>query len=246
MTMPPPPPTPPGWYPDPSGGRRYWDGSNWGPLTAPGDGQPVMPSPPPHTPYQPAAEPAKKSNGPLKAVLITGAVLLAGGAGVAALSNTGDKTSSSSSGASSASSRTQTVSPEVIARKAAEEKARLDPATYEALTPREFALIAKAPDAHVGEKVVLYGVVFQADAVTGANSILAKVDSVPHSARYEFDQTARLVAEDSSILANVVEDDFVTMWVEVAGSYNYDTQGGGNTTVPQFKLNIVNVTGSTG
>jgi len=30
----PPPPTPPGWYPDPSGGsaNRYWDGQTWGPV----------------------------------------------------------------------------------------------------------------------------------------------------------------------------------------------------------------------
>jgi hypothetical protein len=46
MTAPPPPPTPPGWYPDPTGvgGRRYWDGSAWGPAAS---------SPPP----QPASTP---------------------------------------------------------------------------------------------------------------------------------------------------------------------------------------------
>ena len=44
---PPPPPPPPGWYPDPSGiGRRYWDGSTWGPQDSP-------PTPPTATPTRP-------------------------------------------------------------------------------------------------------------------------------------------------------------------------------------------------
>jgi Protein of unknown function (DUF2510) len=32
MTQPPPPP---GWYPDPPGGQRYWDGSQWTDQRAP-------------------------------------------------------------------------------------------------------------------------------------------------------------------------------------------------------------------
>lgn len=36
----------------------------------------------------------------------------------------------------------------------------------------------------------------------------------------------------------------VTLYVEVVGSISYDTQIGGNTTVPKFFANIVDVTGS--
>lgn len=34
----PPPPPPPGWYPDPTGTIRWWDGWSWGPVANPGGG----------------------------------------------------------------------------------------------------------------------------------------------------------------------------------------------------------------
>ena len=46
-------------------------------------------------------------------------------------------------------------------------------------------------------------------------------------------------AGQSNILTNVVKGDLVTMHVEVIGAYSYDTQIGGNTTVPQFQVNII-------
>jgi len=72
MTTSPPSP-PPGWYPDTSGGSRYWDGSAWGPLTAPeGNLPPTSPSGlsssssfPPYAPTQPAALPNYQPQPPL-------------------------------------------------------------------------------------------------------------------------------------------------------------------------------------
>ena len=247
MTMPPPPPPPPGWYPDPSGGSRYWDGSAWGPLTAPSADLPPAapispPTPPLEMPGQPlAAPPEVKKKSPLKALLITGAVLLLGGACVAAIGNNGSKLSSSSG----STTPWPTVTPEEIqAQKAAADRARLDPATYEEVTPREFALIAKDPDANRLRKLVLYGVVTQFDPATGTKGFRANTDAVPHPKSYDFDQNTILAASDPSILDNVVEKDFVTLWVSGAESYTYDTQMGGSTTVPKFTVNIIKVTGS--
>jgi hypothetical protein len=41
---------------------------------------------------------------------------------------------------------------------------------------------------------------------------------------------------DESRLADYVQDDVVEMWVEDRGSYSYDTQAGGSTTVPMFHV----------
>ena len=51
-----------------------------------------------------------------------------------------------------------------------------------------------------------------------------------------------LEASDPSILANVVESDFVRMYVEVKGTDTYKTTIGGEQTVPKFGVNIINVT----
>jgi hypothetical protein len=239
MTMPtPPPPPPPGWYPDPSGGSRYWDGSAWGPLTAPGGNFP------PASPTDPSVPPLKtpevKSKSNRKVLAAGAAVLLMAGAGVAAI-NSNDSESSSSSGSTTP---WPTVTPEEIQAQRAAQRALLEPSTYEEITPRDFALIAKDPDAHRMRKLVLYGVVTQFDSATGTEGFRANVDAVPHSRSYDFDQNTILAASDPAILADVVEKDFVTMWVSGAESYSYDTQMGGRTTVPKFTVNIIKVTGS--
>jgi hypothetical protein len=238
MTMPPPPPPPPGWYPDPSGGSRYWDGSAWGPLTAPGGNLP--PASPTDLPVPPLTTPEAKKKSPLKALAVGAAVLLLGGACVAAINNNNSKSSSSSG----STTPWPTVTPEELQAQQAAKQALLDPSTYEEITPREFALIAKDPDAHRMRKLVLYGVVTQFDSATGTVGFRANADAVPHPRAYEFDQNTVLSASDPAILADVVEDDFVTMWVSGAESITYDTQIGGRTTVPKFNVNIIKITGS--
>jgi len=58
---------------------------------------------------------------------------------------------------------------------------------------------------------------------------------------YDYDVNTLVMAPagQSNILTNVVEGDLVTMYVEVIGAYSYDAQIGGNTTVPQFQVNII-------
>jgi Protein of unknown function (DUF2510) len=67
MTTQPPPPAP-GWYPDPAGGpgKRWWDGTTWGPF-----------APPP--------QPARRKNNSTPALLILVLLLCCGGCGAFAL-----------------------------------------------------------------------------------------------------------------------------------------------------------------
>lgn len=127
-------------------------------------------------------------------------------------------------------------------RLAAIEAAKLDPATYESISDRDFALLMKNPDAAKGRKLVLYGVVSQFDSATGTTSFRANTAANPQDRSYDYDQNT-VVTGASNVVANVVEEDFVTMYVEVVGSYSYDTQMGGSTTVPKVQANIVEVTG---
>lgn len=127
-------------------------------------------------------------------------------------------------------------------RLAAIEAAKLDPATYEVVSDRDFALLMKNPDAAKGRKLVLYGVVSQFDSATGTTSFRANTAAGPQDASYDYDQNT-VVTGASNVVANVVEDDFVTLYVEVVGSYSYSTTMGGSTTVPKVQANIIEVTG---
>lgn len=130
------------------------------------------------------------------------------------------------------------------AKRQAEEAAKKDPATYEQLTDRDFALIAKNPDAAVGRKIVVYGRVTQFDSATGTTQFLARTaPSVPDRV-YDYDQNTFVVGDTAALIRDVVEDDLVTMHAEVLGSFTYDTQAGGSTTVPKLQVNLIEVTGS--
>jgi hypothetical protein len=129
-------------------------------------------------------------------------------------------------------------------RRRAEEAARLDRTTYQAIAPRDFALLVKNPDAYVGQKFVVYGAVTQFDSATGPSTFRGNTGAVPQADWYDYDQNTIIQARDPAILTDVVEDDMVTMYVEVGGSYTYETQIGGSTTVPLLYVNIIDVTGS--
>jgi hypothetical protein len=107
------------------------------------------------------------------------------------------------------------------------------------------ALLVKNPDAHKGETVRVYGYVTQFDAATGTTILRANASGVRQSAWYDFTDNAMfgVATSDEAKLTNVVEGDLFTAEVKVAGSYSYDTQIGGNTTVPLFLIDNIVVTG---
>ncbi|QDP09779.1 hypothetical protein FNU77_08655 [Prescottella equi] len=117
--------------------------------------------------------------------------------------------------------------------------ARLDPATYSELAERDFALIAKDPDAAKGRKVVIYGRVTQFDAATGITQFRADTSGIVQDSKWGYNENSIVDARDKALVADVVVGDILKMYVEVRGAYSYDTQIGGRTTVPRFSLNIV-------
>jgi hypothetical protein len=129
---------------------------------------------------------------------------------------------------------------------AAATAAAQDPATYAPIDERGWALIAKDPDAYRGAKHVLYGYVSQFDSATGPTAFLARTDGAQHADWFDFEQNTLVQAGDAALLASVVEDDLVTMYVDVLGSFSYDTQIGGNTTVPHVHVNMIEVYGQGG
>ena len=233
MTTPPntaPPPPPPGWYPP-------------------------LPLPPP-----PPGQKNRKLN--KKLLVFLGAVVGLIVIGMALPMPTDNKSTASSSASTSSAATASAAAPTTtttkspaeiqaeqaaIDRARAAETARMDPSTYEVISPRDYAVLVKNPDAARGRKLVVYGHVTQFDAATGTAGFRANTAGAPQSAWYDYDVNSivRAPASQSNILANVVEGDLVTMYVEVLGAYSYDTQIGGNTTAPQFQVNIITVTGST-
>lgn len=117
----------------------------------------------------------------------------------------------------------------------------LDPSTYEAITPREFALLVKNPDASIGRKVVLYGLVTQFDTNTGQDSFRARTGAELGDYR----QNTIFYAQDQSILSQVVARDAVTIWCKGNGTETYKTSLNGEETVPKFWVNIIKDAGST-
>ncbi len=208
MTAPPQPP--PGWYPDPNGaaGQRYFDGNDWTEHRA---------VPPPSLPPKPP-----KKSGAGKVVL--GIVAVVSFFGLLATCGHSSHSSSSSTNTSSsavAASPVQTQSPEEIQRQQQEEQQeeaqRLDPSTYNAISPHDYAVLLKDPDAHKGEKIIVYGVVTQFDSQTGTSEFRADTAAEAQDDRFGYDQNTLIKASDPSILKDVVKDDFVQMYSRSKG-----------------------------
>ena len=107
--------------------------------------------------------------------------------------------------------------------------------TYKQLSSRNWKRLVKSPDAYIGRTYQLWACIWQFDAATGDDAFLA-------NASYRREEYWNLYGENASFvgdadrLADFVEDDVVVMNVVGTGSYSYDTQAGGNTTVPSFEV----------
>lgn len=111
---------------------------------------------------------------------------------------------------------------------------------YEPVSPREWAVIAKNPDAHAGERIVVYGVVTQFDAQTGTDAFRADVGAQNMQEAYQYD-TNTIMSGDEESLADVVEGDEFRANVTVVGSYTYETTAGSQLTVPLLVVDSIRV-----
>jgi hypothetical protein len=146
---------------------------------------------------------------------------------------------------------------------------RYDPMTYTRFQPdcfrlpscgsgfesHDYNLFLKNPDERRGQKAVLFGLVTQFDSRTGDSTFRADVSNFPHletaqkqSPPYTvwhvnedsaYTDNAIIEARDPSMLANIAQGDFVRMFVEVAGTANYESTIGIKQTVPVFIVNMI-------
>lgn len=121
-----------------------------------------------------------------------------------------------------------------------------EPTSFEKLSSREWQKIVKDPDAHAGEGIYVYGEVTQFDAATGNEGFRASAGGEKKLPEYGYVdyETNAVFTSDADTLSDVVQGDLFTAKVMVVGSYSYETQIGGETTVPQFEVVKIKVTGS--
>lgn len=125
----------------------------------------------------------------------------------------------------------------------ASDKSAKDKSTYKELSSRDLALMVKDPDAHAGNRYVLYAHIWQFDAATGTDAFLMRADTVQHNYSYEFEHNMLATAGEPDLFAELVEGDIVRVHLQVLGAHSYDTQIGGNTTVPMVRVYLVEAVG---
>ncbi len=116
-------------------------------------------------------------------------------------------------------------------------------AKYKKLTARKFKKLAKNPDSYTGDLFIIYGEVTQFDSATGTEVFRADTGPKKLKPKYgyvDFDQNTMLTGTEDQ-LKDVVTGDLFKAKVMVVGSYSYDTQIGGSTTVPMFLVSDIEV-----
>lgn len=115
-----------------------------------------------------------------------------------------------------------------------------DQASFVSMDERGWALIAKDPDANAGTNVILFGTITQFDSATGNCAMLISTSAIQKEMSYDYDQNVMAVSGDwdteCPTFDPLVEGDHVQLWATVNQSFSYDTQIGGNTTVPMVEV----------
>lgn len=93
----------------------------------------------------------------------------------------------------------------------------------------------KAPDDYIGRGYKLWACITQFDAATGPDMFRADA-SYQNEEYWALDGENTFFSGEQAQLSDFVTDDVVAMNVISLGSYSYDTQVGGNTTVPMFEV----------
>lgn len=124
----------------------------------------------------------------------------------------------------------------------AKAKAVKNPKSYKAISKRALAKVMRNPDAYAGKKYIVYGEVTQFDSATGEDTFRADVayaDIRKDNYGYWSEGENSFITAGAADLSDIVAEDVVKMYVEVTGSFSYDTTMGGTMTVPQFTVNII-------
>lgn len=120
-----------------------------------------------------------------------------------------------------------------------ESKPSYSPEDFVEIDERTLAGIAKDPDAHSGETLILYGYVSQFDANTGPCEMRVSVSAEKQSSWIDYEHNSLAYSgdgdEDCPELDNVIQDDQVKLTVVLEGGESYNSLGG-NTKVPYFEV----------
>jgi hypothetical protein len=112
---------------------------------------------------------------------------------------------------------------------------------YKKLSTRGFQKLAKDPDSYAGDTYIIWGEITQFDSATGVDTFRADTGAKKKKPSYGFVNYAQnaILTGDESSLSDYVEGDLFRAKVTVVGSYTYDTQIGGSTTVPEFQVDSI-------
>lgn len=117
------------------------------------------------------------------------------------------------------------------------------PVTYNLLTSRDWQLLVKAPDNYIGKAYRIRACISQFDAATGTDSFRAQASYRSETYWYSDGDNSYFIG-DATALAPFVTGDEIFVRVISLGSFSYDTQAGGNTTVPLFQVDTIERKGS--
>lgn len=113
------------------------------------------------------------------------------------------------------------------------------PEEFVEVDERALAGIAKDPDAHAGEAMIVYGYVTQFDANTGPCEMRVSVSAERKSSWFEYEHNSLAFSGDGDSncpeFDDIIADDEVKLSVVLHGGQTYSSIGGG-TRVPQFEV----------
>lgn len=113
------------------------------------------------------------------------------------------------------------------------------PEDFVEVDERTLASIAKEPDAHAGETLIVYGYVTQFDANTGPCEMRVSVSAEKQNSWLEYEHNSLAFSGDGDSecpeLSDIIADDQVKLSVVVRGGKTYSSLGGG-TRVPHFEV----------
>lgn len=113
-----------------------------------------------------------------------------------------------------------------------------DPSSYEALSERDWQLIVKDPDAHIGRQIVVYAEVAQFDDMTGSETFRASAAASP--TEYYFTDGENVVfVGDEAVLAPIVQGDQIMVHATVLGSQSYGSMMGGTVVAPKLRVDYI-------
>jgi hypothetical protein len=123
-------------------------------------------------------------------------------------------------------------------------KPKPKPKPYKRQSKRGWQQIVKSPDRHLFKQVEIWGCITQFDAATGDDTFRADASYKNWKGDWWFNGDNAIFTGSKKQLRRFLEDDIVWMRVSVFGSFSYDTQIGGSTTVPLFFVDQIKRVGS--